>query len=65
MVGYYFKIGGIVMSNKLENFNENIEEAIQTYKAINSETLDVDEKVKHIERYFELEEHRKEFREKL
>lgn len=65
MVGYYFKIGGIVMSNNSGNFNKNIEEAMQTYKAINSETLGADEKVKHIERYFELEERRKELREKL
>lgn len=53
------------MSNKPANFNEAIEESIQTYKAINSEKLDADEKVKHIERHFELEERRKELREKL
>ncbi|WP_180957832.1 hypothetical protein [Lysinibacillus fusiformis] len=53
------------MSNKPGNFNETIEEAIQTYKAIRSETLDADEKVEHIERHFELEERRKELREKL
>ncbi|MEK8199671.1 MULTISPECIES: hypothetical protein [Lysinibacillus] len=53
------------MSNKQANFNETIEEAIQTYKAINSETLDAHEKVEHIDRHLELEERRKELREKL
>lgn len=53
------------MANKQADFNKTIEEAIQTYKGINSETLDADEKAEHIERHFELEERRKELREKL
>lgn len=53
------------MANKQADFNKTIEEAMQTYKGINSETLDADEKVEHIERHFELEERRKELREKL
>jgi len=65
LAGYYLIIGGVLVSNKQADFNKTIEEAMQTYKGINSETLDADEKVEHIERHFELEERRKVLREEL
>ncbi|GEM_PF-3664022 len=46
-------------------FGELIQESIEVYKRIDSDELSPDEKVKLFERHFELEERRKELREKL
>lgn len=46
-------------------FSELIEESIKVFQNIQSDDLSPDEKVAYIERHFELEERRKELREKL